>query len=72
MALLFSRLLYYWSLCWVWRRMLKVKKIRELTMKKSEALSAAYVSAASGIALAGRHFYIAADDQLCLSLFQAR
>lgn len=50
--------------------MLEVKKIRELTMKKSEAVAAAYVSAASGIALAGQHFYIAADDQLCLACFK--
>ncbi len=50
--------------------MLVVKKIRELTMKKSQALSAAYVSAASGIAVAGQHVYIVADDQLCLACFK--
>jgi hypothetical protein len=50
--------------------MLEVKKIRELTMKKSQALSAAYVSAASGIAVAGKHVYIVADDQLCLACFK--
>lgn len=50
--------------------MLEVKKIRELTMKKSQGAGAAYVSAASGIAVAGNHVYIAADDQLCLACFK--
>lgn len=50
--------------------MLEVKKIRELTMRKSQAAGPAYVSAASGIVIAGQHVYVAADDQLCLACFK--
>ena len=49
--------------------MLEVKKIRDLTMEKSVNESAAFVSAASGIAVAGNHVYIVADDRLCLASF---
>lgn len=49
--------------------MLEVKKIRDLTMEKSAAESAAFVSAASGIAVCGNHAYIVADDRLCLASF---
>jgi len=49
--------------------MLEVKKIRDLKMNKGE-LGAAFVSAASGIAVAGKYLYIVADDQMCLACFK--
>lgn len=48
--------------------MLEVKKIRDLTMNKGD-LGVAYVSAASGIAVAGKYAYVVADDQMCLACF---
>lgn len=48
--------------------MLEVKKIRDLMMNKGD-LGVAYVSAASGIAVAGKYAYIVADDQMCLACF---
>lgn len=46
-----------------------VKKIRDLTMEKSADESSVFVSAASGMAVAGDHVYIVADDRLCLASF---
>lgn len=51
------------------KAMLEVKKIRDLTMH-SGVLGVAYVSAASGIAVAGNYVYIVADDQMCLACFK--
>lgn len=48
--------------------MLEVKKIRDLLMNKGD-LGVAYVSASSGIAVAGRYAYVVADDQMCLACF---
>jgi len=48
--------------------MLEVKKLRDLKVRKG-VLDVAYVSAASGLAVAGRHVYVVADDQMCLACF---
>jgi hypothetical protein len=49
--------------------MMEVKKLRDLNMERSADESAAFVSAASGIAVVGSHVYIVADDRLCLASF---
>jgi len=49
--------------------MLEVKKIRDLIVAKSADEGTGFVSAASGLAVAGDNIYIVADDRLCLASF---
>lgn len=49
--------------------MLEVKKVRDLTMRRGE-VNVPYLSAASGLAVAGKYAYIVADDQLSMARFK--